>query len=134
MYNNNNSYKLNIQPEDEKNQLMDDFYQTDIAREDNYDQSQSLLSSLLGNIIQHNVQEKVRQMPNIKQLQGLKQKFRFNIDYAKKILDYTIQADKLNELISQPESFIEETKEELSNNQENIDSIVKDPIQVKHKG
>ncbi|EXX55458.1 hypothetical protein RirG_225240 [Rhizophagus irregularis DAOM 197198w] len=37
--------------------LMDDFYQTDIAREDNYDQSQSLLSSLLGNIIQHNVQE-----------------------------------------------------------------------------
>ncbi|CAB4468548.1 unnamed protein product [Rhizophagus irregularis] len=64
--------------------------------------------------------------------------YHFNIlrklDYAKKTLDYTIQADKLNELISQPESFIEEMKEELSNNQENIDSIVKDPIQVKHKG
>ncbi|PKC58372.1 hypothetical protein RhiirA1_471076 [Rhizophagus irregularis] len=99
-----------------KKALMDDFYQIDIAREDNYDQPQSLLSSLLGNIIQHNVQEI------------------WKANYAKKTLDYTIQADKLNELISQPESFIEEMKEELSNNQENIDSIVKDPIQVKHKG
>ncbi|CAB4422731.1 unnamed protein product [Rhizophagus irregularis] len=40
----------------------------------------------------------------------------------------------MTELVNQLESFIEETKEELSNNQENIDSIVKDPIQVKHKG
>ncbi|CAB4468544.1 unnamed protein product [Rhizophagus irregularis] len=34
-----------------------DIIMIDIAREDNYDQPQSLLSSLLGNIIQHNVQE-----------------------------------------------------------------------------
>ncbi|CAB4444639.1 unnamed protein product [Rhizophagus irregularis] len=130
--------------------LTDDFYQTDIAREDDYNQPQSLLSLLLGNIVQHNVQEvwkifflsqpsfqhleKVRQMPNIKQLQGPKQKFGFGIGYAKKALDYyAIRADKLNELVSQLESFIEEMKEELSINQENIDSIVKDPIQVKHK-
>jgi hypothetical protein len=73
-------------------------------------------------------------MPNIKQLQGPKQKFGFGIDYVKKALDYAIRVDKLNELVNQLESFIEETKEELSNNQENIDSIVKDPIQVKHKG
>ncbi|PKC11896.1 hypothetical protein RhiirA5_497345 [Rhizophagus irregularis] len=54
--------------------------------------------------------------------------------YAKKALDYAIQTDKLNELVSQLENFIEAAKEELSNNQENINSIVGDPIQVKHKG
>ncbi|CAG8750748.1 16525_t:CDS:2, partial [Rhizophagus irregularis] len=49
-------------------------------------------------------------------------------------LDYAIWTDKLNELVSQLKNFIEAAKEELSNNQENIDSIVGDPIQVKHKG
>lgn len=78
--------------------------------------------------------ERVRQTPNIKQLQGPKQKFGFGMGYAKKALDYAIRTDKLNELVSQLENFIEEAKEELSNNQENIDSIVGDPIQVKHKG
>lgn len=78
--------------------------------------------------------ERVRQTPNIKQLQGLKQKFGFSIGYAKKALDYAIWTDKLNELVSQLKNFIEAAKEELSNNQENIDSIVGDPIQVKHKG
>ncbi|GBB92843.1 hypothetical protein RclHR1_20650001 [Rhizophagus clarus] len=78
--------------------------------------------------------EKVRQTPNIKQLQGPKQKFGFSMGYTKKALDYAIRADKLNELVNQLESFIEEMKEELSNDQENIDSIVKDLIQVKHKG
>lgn len=56
------------------------------------------------------------------------------IDYAKKALDYTIQADKLNEFVGQLENFIKRVKEKLSNNEENIDSIVRDLIQVKHKG
>jgi hypothetical protein len=78
--------------------------------------------------------EKVRQMPNIRQLQGPKQKFGFGMGYAKKALDYAIRADKLNEFVGQLENFIERVKEELSNNEENIDSVIRDPIQVKHKG
>ena len=67
-------------------------------------------------------------------MQGPKQKFGFGMGYAKKALDYAIRANKLNEFVSQLESFIEKAREELSSNQENIDSIVRDPIQVKHKG
>ncbi|RGB23198.1 hypothetical protein C1646_822213 [Rhizophagus diaphanus] len=53
--------------------------------------------------------------------------------YAKKALNYTIQADKLNEFVSQLENFIERVKEELFYNKENIDSIVRDLIQIKYK-
>jgi len=55
------------------------------------------------------------------------------MDYAKKVLDYTIQADKVEELVNQLKSFIKKIKEELSNNQENNNSIIGDPIQVQHK-
>ncbi|CAG8834311.1 22262_t:CDS:2, partial [Gigaspora margarita] len=62
---------------------------------------------------------KIRQAPNIVQLQGPKQKFRFGMGYAKKALDYAIRADKIDELVNQLENFIEKTKKELFNNQEN---------------
>jgi len=211
-------------------------YQEDIAREDNYDQPQSLFSSLLENIAQHNVQEvwkvcrhrgqqsapqyviilddgshlctclwlvnrgivcrhffrvmsyssnaqfhimlipqrwyndkkyqisqqeyysiptyqikkketdmvpmqplfqhleRIRQTSNIVQLQGPKQKFGFGMSYAKKALNYAIRADKVNEFVSHLQSFIQKTKEELSDSQENNDNIIGNPIQVKHKG
>ena len=47
------------------------------------------------------------------QLQGPKQKFGFGMSYAKKAFDYAIQADKVNELVSHLQSFIQKTKEEL---------------------
>ena len=56
-----------------------------------------------------------RQIPNVIQLQGLKQKYRFDMDYAKKALDLAIRTDKIDEFVNQMKRFIESTKEELSN-------------------
>ncbi|CAG8728627.1 7556_t:CDS:2, partial [Racocetra fulgida] len=67
---------------------------------------------------------KIRQMPNIMQF----------IEYAKKAIDYAIQAYKIDELVNQLENFIEKTKKELFNNQVNTNNIVSDPIRVNHKG
>ncbi|CAG8832078.1 15138_t:CDS:2, partial [Gigaspora margarita] len=79
---------------------------------------------------------KIRQVPNIVQLQSPKQKFGFGMEYAKKALDYAIRADKIDELVKQLENFIEKTKKELFNNQKNDsdNNIISDPIQVHHKG
>ncbi|CAG8759415.1 3145_t:CDS:1, partial [Racocetra fulgida] len=66
-----------------------------------------------------------------------KQKYGFKIGYAKKALDYTIQADKVDEFVNYLERFIEDTKNELDKRQDvmNIENlIVIDPIRVQHKG
>ncbi|CAG8847474.1 13872_t:CDS:2, partial [Gigaspora margarita] len=73
---------------------------------------------------------KIRQVPNIVQLQGPKQKFGYGIEYTKKALDYAICADKIDELVNQLEKFIKNTKKELFIYQENDSNndIVSDPI------
>jgi hypothetical protein len=69
------------------------------------------------------------------QLQGPKQKYGFGMGYAKKALDLAIRTDKVNELVDQIKCFIEDTKAELSEQQENIDSMhIDDPLRVQHKG
>ncbi|PKY56814.1 hypothetical protein RhiirA4_477374, partial [Rhizophagus irregularis] len=76
-----------------------------------------------------------RQTPNVVQLQGPKQKYGFGMKYAKKALDLAIQTDKVNEFVDQVKCFIENTKAELSEQQENLTSIhIGDPLQVQHKG
>jgi len=76
-----------------------------------------------------------RQTPNVVQLQGPKQKYGFGMGYAKKALDLAIRTDKVNELVDQIKRFIEDTKAELSEQQENIDSMhIDDPLRVQHKG
>src|SRR5688500_11747737 len=42
---------------------------------------------------------KIRELPNITQLQNLKQKFGFGMSYAKKALNYAIRADKVDEFV-----------------------------------
>ncbi|UZO08638.1 uncharacterized protein OCT59_028891 [Rhizophagus irregularis] len=58
--------------------------------------------------------ERIRKMPDIMQLQGPKQKYGFGMGYAKKALDYAVRADKVEEFVTQLKVFIEETKEDLS--------------------
>ena len=61
-----------------------------------------------------------RKTPNIVQQQGPKQKYGFGMGYAKKALDLAIRADKVDEFVDQMRCFIENTKAELSEQQENI--------------
>ncbi|PKY61295.1 hypothetical protein RhiirA4_486082 [Rhizophagus irregularis] len=76
-----------------------------------------------------------RQTPNIVQLQGPKQKYGFGMGYAKKALDLAIRTDKVDEFVNQVKCFIENTKVELSEHQENIVSMhIGDPLRVQHKG
>src|ERR1044072_7549973 len=76
-----------------------------------------------------------RQTPNVVQLQGPKQKYRFGMGYAKKALDLAIRTDKVDEFVNQMKCFIESTKKELSDQQENIDNMhIGDLLQVQHKG
>ncbi|CAB4438645.1 unnamed protein product [Rhizophagus irregularis] len=73
--------------------------------------------------------------PNVVQLQGPKQKYGFGMGYAKKALDLAIQTDKVNEFVDQVKCFIENTKAELSEQQENLTSMhIGDLLQVQHKG
>src|ERR1700722_13023343 len=75
-----------------------------------------------------------RQTPNIVvQLQGPKQKYGFGMGYAKKALDLAIRTNKVDEFVNQVKHFIETTKTELSEQQENS-MHVGDPLRVKHKG
>jgi len=79
--------------------------------------------------------ENFRQTPNVVQLQGPKQKYGFGMGYAKKALDLAIRTDKVDEFVDQVKCFIENTKAELSEQQENIDFMhIGDPLQVRHKG
>ncbi|CAB4375932.1 unnamed protein product [Rhizophagus irregularis] len=55
--------------------------------------------------------------------------------YAKKALDLAIRTDKVDEFVNQVKCFIENTKVELSEHQENIVSMhIGDPLRVQHKG
>ncbi|CAG8699479.1 10223_t:CDS:2, partial [Cetraspora pellucida] len=80
----------------------------------------------------------VRKTEIIKHKQGPKQKYGFGMGYAKKALDYAIRANKVCELVSYLERFIEDTKGELDKQQDDIGSIenlvVSDPICAQHKG
>ncbi|CAG8761453.1 16333_t:CDS:2 [Cetraspora pellucida] len=122
--------------------LTDNFYQYDMAREDDYDQLQSLLSSLTKTTkllspeplsFQH--LEKFRQTSNIQQKQGSKQKFELGMGYAKKALDLAIWANKIKEFIDQIEKFIDEIKDKLFNKQHDTDHLfIGDSLYVSHKG
>jgi len=79
--------------------------------------------------------ENFRQTPNVIQLQGPKQKYGFGMGYAKKALDLAIRTDKVDEFVNQVKGFIESTKAELSELQENMVSMhIGDPLKVAHKG
>ncbi|UZO20690.1 uncharacterized protein OCT59_013109 [Rhizophagus irregularis] len=104
----------------------DDFYQQKMARKDDYDQPQSLFSSLIENISHNSIQQVWK---------GPKQKYGFGMGYAKKALDLAIRTDKVDEFVNQVKCFIENTKVELSEHQENIVSMhIGDPLRVQHKG
>ncbi|UZO09122.1 uncharacterized protein OCT59_029359 [Rhizophagus irregularis] len=155
-------------------EMMDDSYQQEIAREDDYDQPQSLFSLLVENIPYNNIlqvwkvtrhcgqnsepqyiillndvlfhnEENIladeseqpsfqhlmnfRQTPNVVQLQDPKQKYGFGMGYAKKALDLAVQTDKVDEFVDQVKYFIENTKAELSEQQENLTSMhIGDPL------
>ena len=73
-----------------------------------------------------------RQTPNVVQLQGPKQKYGYGMGYAKKALDLAVQVD---EFVDQVKYFIDNTKVELSEQQENMVFMhIGDPLRVKHKG
>ncbi|CAB4415942.1 unnamed protein product [Rhizophagus irregularis] len=117
----------------------DDFYQQKMAREDDYDQPQSLFSSLIENIPYNSIQQvwKVTRHRGQKSepQYGPKQKYGFGMGYAKKALDLAIRTDKVDEFVNQVKCFIENTKVELSEHQENIVSMhIGDPLRVQHKG
>ncbi|CAB4481899.1 unnamed protein product [Rhizophagus irregularis] len=145
-------------------EMMDDSYQQEIAREDDYDQPQSLFSLLVENIPYNNILQvwkvtrhcgqnsepqyiillndadeseqpsfqhlmNFRQTPNVVQLQDPKQKYGFGMGYAKKALDLAVQTDKVDEFVDQVKYFIENTKAELSEQQENLTSMhIGDPL------
>ena len=76
-----------------------------------------------------------RQIPNVIQLQGFKQKYGFGMGYAKKALDLAIRTDKVDEFVNQVKFFIESTKAELSEQEENRVSMhISDSLRVQHKG
>jgi hypothetical protein len=55
--------------------------------------------------------------------------------YAKKALDLAIRTDRVDKFVSQVKGFIENTKAELSELQENMVSMhIGDLLQVTHKG
>ena len=59
---------------------------------------------------------KIREVPNILQLQNPKQKFGFGMGYAKKALNYAIRANKMDEFVNQMEHFIKKQKRIFSLN------------------
>ena len=68
-------------------------------------------------------------------MQGPKQKYGFGMGYAKKALDLAIRTDKVDEFVNQVKCFIESTKAELSEQEENRVSMrIGDPLRVQHKG
>ncbi|CAG8776136.1 4876_t:CDS:2 [Cetraspora pellucida] len=143
-------------------EMTDDSYQQNIAREDDYDQPQSLFSSLLEKIpsdsvkevwkaIRYSVQNSEPQpiilfndgshlctcllLINKGIPQGPKQKYGFGMGYAKKALDLAIQADRVEEFVSHLKDFIEDAKNDLFSTQDNASSLsIRDPLHVPHKG
>ncbi|CAG8773044.1 15470_t:CDS:1, partial [Racocetra fulgida] len=72
---------------------------------------------LLSQPLLFNHLSKIRKTECIKQKPGPKQKYGFRMGYAKKALDYTIRVNKVDELVNYLEKFIEDTKCELDNRQ-----------------
>ncbi|CAG8787186.1 19004_t:CDS:2, partial [Cetraspora pellucida] len=75
----------------------------EMAREDDYDQSQSLFPSLLEDIPQNCVQEhlvRFKQTPNVVQSHGPKQRYGFGMGYVKKALDLAIRANKVDDFVN----------------------------------
>ncbi|GES75259.1 hypothetical protein GLOIN_2v1476734 [Rhizophagus clarus] len=139
--------------------ITDDSYQQEIAREDDYNQPQSLFSLLVENIPHNNILQvwKVTRHHGQKSEPqyivllndgshlctclwlinrgGPKQKYGFGMGYAKKALDLAIRTDKVDEFVDQVKCFIENTKAELSEQQENVISMhIDDSLKVQHKG
>ncbi|GES84169.1 hypothetical protein GLOIN_2v1487031 [Rhizophagus clarus] len=120
---NNNKYNFE---QHEKNILVS-FY---IGENELGDESEHPLSQLS---FQHLMN--FRQTSNVVQVQGPKQKYRFGMGYAKKAFDLAIRTDKVDEFVDQVKCFIENTKAELSEQQENMISMhIGDPLKVQHKG
>ncbi|CAG8622557.1 5945_t:CDS:10, partial [Cetraspora pellucida] len=106
----------------------------EMAREDDYDQPQSLFPSLLEDISQDyeafvpmyqikqmesnelpqllSFQHLVRfkQTSNVVQSHGPKQRYRFGMEYAKKPLDLAIHANKVDDFVNEIERFIEKLR------------------------
>ncbi|CAG8625254.1 8270_t:CDS:2, partial [Racocetra fulgida] len=68
----------------------------------------------------------IRKLTHVEQKRSSKQKYGFGISYAKKALDYTIRADKVDEFINYLERFIKDTKDELDKHQDvtNIENLI----------
>ncbi|CAG8819349.1 6141_t:CDS:2, partial [Cetraspora pellucida] len=94
----------------------EDDYNQSQGRENDYNQLQALFLSLVDNISDH-----VLETTHIVQKQNPKQKYSFGIDYVKKVLDYAVQVDKVDEFINYLEKFIEIMKDNLERQQKNID-------------
>ncbi|CAG8843697.1 40117_t:CDS:1, partial [Gigaspora margarita] len=76
-----------------------------------------------------------KQIHNVEQLQEPKQKYGFGMGYAKKALDLAMRANKVEEFVSHLKNFIEVTKNDLFNRQNNASFIsIKDPLYIPHKG
>ncbi|RGB30767.1 hypothetical protein C1646_817713 [Rhizophagus diaphanus] len=129
--------------------MVDDSYQQEMAREDDYDQPQSLFSSLIKNIPHNSIRQvwkATRHRGQKSELQHIillddrlhlctylwlinkeivcsKQKYGFGMGYAKKALDLAIRADKVDEFVNQIKYFIENVKSKLFDQQKNIISM-----------
>ena len=75
-----------------------------------------------------------RQTSDVIQLQGPKQKYGFGMGYVKKAFDLAIRTNKVDEFVNQVKVFIENTKAELSELQENVVMHIGDLLKVAHKG
>ncbi|CAG8725428.1 39370_t:CDS:2, partial [Gigaspora margarita] len=88
--------------------------------------------------LQFNCLSNIRKTACVEQKRNPKQKYGFGMGYAKKVLDYAIWTDKVDEFINYLERFIKTIKSDLDKQQENDGNvknlIVEDPIHVQHKG
>ncbi|CAB4418906.1 unnamed protein product [Rhizophagus irregularis] len=95
-----------------------------MAREDDYDQPQSLFSSLIENIPHNSIQQVWKVTRHHEQKS--EPQYVILLDDSSHLFD---------EFVNQVKCFIENTKVELSEHQENIVSMhIGDPLRVQHKG
>ncbi|CAG8842516.1 1599_t:CDS:2, partial [Gigaspora margarita] len=69
--------------------------------------------------LQFNCLINIRKTACVEQKRNSKQKYGFGMGYAKKVLDYAIQADKVNKFVNYLGRFIETIKSDLDKQQEN---------------
>jgi hypothetical protein len=75
-----------------------------------YQITENKLNQLLFQPVLFNHIANFRQLANVEQKRGPKQKYGFGMSYAKKALDYAIRADKVDNFVDLLEVFIEDTK------------------------